>query len=95
MDRNVNFKANSRYIRKKSQSSADVFLKLLIYMYRASEKLLCSDGFAAGFCGVSLLLIMGIVGGIEIGTLSIKSGVIFSLVLLSAVGVVVYKKNRE
>ena len=98
MDRNTYYRTNSGYIRKQtsgSLSTAEIVIRLLSYLYKTLEKVLLSDGFAAGFCGVALLLIIGIVGGIEFGTLSLKSGIIFSSVLLSTVGIIVYKKNKE
>ena len=98
MDRNTYYRTNAGYIRKQTASSpttAEIIIRLLSYFYKKLEKALLSDGFAAGFCGVALLLIVGIVGGIEFGTLSLKSGFIFSSVLLSTVCIIVYKKNKE
>ena len=73
-------------------ASSQSFMYLLFKML---EKLLLSDGFAAGFCGVSFILVIGIVGGIECGRLSLASGVAFSSILLAAVSILLYKKNKE
>lgn len=53
-----------------------------------------SDAFTAGFIGVSILLIIGIVGGIEFGLLGLFDGGIYAAVILSAVSIVMYL-NRD
>ncbi len=96
MDRNINYRANSGYIKKARQlTSTEQLFRFLWCLYQYVEKIVMTDAFAAGFCGVSFMLIIGIVGGIEFGTLSLKSGIIFSSVLISAVTLLLYKKNKE
>ncbi len=96
MDRNINYRVNSGYIKKARQlTSTEQLFRFLWCLYKYVEKIVMTDAFAAGFCGVSFMLIIGIVGGIEFGTLSLKSGIIFSSVLISAVTLLLYKKNKE
>ncbi len=99
MDRHSNYRTNTRYIKNRAHtgniSTAELVFRFLYCLYKSIEKLLMTDAFAAGFCGVSFMLIVGIVGGIECGRLSLQNGIIFSAVILSAVSLLLYKKNKE
>jgi len=92
--------ANARkcalYSKGKSRTSAFISIMRFLYLvYKTLEKVLSTDGFAAGFIGVSLMLIVGIAGGVQLGVLTLGSGVIFSGILLCVVSVFIYNKNRE
>ena len=69
--------------------------KIIYIILKLLEKVLMSDAFAATFCGISFILVVGIVGGVECGRLSLTSGMCFSSILLGVVSVLLYKKNRE
>ena len=80
----------------RSYSSSFVSVMRFLYLiYKLLEKVFATDEFAAAFIGVSLVLIVGVAGGVQFGVLSLSSGVLFSGILLSVVSLFIYKKNRE
>ena len=76
---------------EKRISYTDIVVELLSRLV----SFLRSDAFSAGFIGVSILLVIGIVGGLEFGLLSLYDGGIYSALILTAVSVLIYLNKKE
>ena len=82
----------------KGNTRTSTFVKIMRFIYaiyKMLEKVFATEQFAAAFIGVSLVMIVGIVGGIQLGALSLTSGVVLSCILLSVISVFICKIDRE
>ena len=87
--------ANGNYRNKYRKARAQSYTDRLISFLQAMIRIVESDGFATAFYGVSFLLIAGIVGAVEFGRLSVADSIRYSSLVLSAVGIVIYRNNRH
>lgn len=56
------------------------YVKVLSVILKALFELVCSEGFSAVMCGVSLFMAIGVVGSVECGTISFSYGAFWCVV---------------